>query len=713
MAQTIQLRRSATQGSVPTTAQLSLGEIAINTFDGKVYIKKNDGTEAIVQVNPLSTSDLPEGSNLYYTDARVRSAIADGLSTDYIDLTVQENPAYAEGRVFYSQEYKALSVYNDESDITLQVGQEEWVRCYNNTGSTITNGTPVYVLGSFDESPSIAPADATTLSKAEVIGLATHDIPTGNFGMVTTRGLVSGIDTSSFTAGTKIHLSASGGYQELPPTYPYYPTELGWCVVSDATNGYIYVKVTEHSFENFRVSGNSYLDGNLTVDGNFTVNGTQSVVTQSNLAIDDSFIYLNSGDTIGSANTTFTGSGLDDAYFTGHYEGTTNKTYYVQIDGVGTGTGGVDTFKWSYDNFTTTEATGIDITGADQALGENIHIRFNATVGHTSDDKWSGSAAPLNVDSGWFTNRNTGTSGVGYTHLGIFFDVSDEKFKVVSTYDPEPEGTIDTADASYTNGVLVASQFEGGMNLTGDMTGTGAISIDGDITTNGVVTAESFALGENTTLTWNSTEGTLDLAYGDVTLQVGQEQHMYAKATEAIANGNVVMFAGAQGDHILIKKADSSVEGFLDEWIIGVATQDFANNEFGYITTFGKVRDLNTSSYSEGTLLYLNNSVAGGLTSTKPVAPNHATLIAAVTYSHATQGSIFVRPTFGQHISDLHDVATSSVSNGDRLAYNSSNSRWENVSNDMSNLNNDMWEVTSTVPTDGTGKPVGYVWYIV
>ena len=50
MANTIKLRRSATTGAVPTTTQLALGEVAINTYDGKVFIKKDDGTESIVEV---------------------------------------------------------------------------------------------------------------------------------------------------------------------------------------------------------------------------------------------------------------------------------------------------------------------------------------------------------------------------------------------------------------------------------------------------------------------------------------------------------------------------------------------------------------------------------------------------------------------------------------------------------------------------------------
>lgn len=50
MAQTVKLKRSATPSNVPTTAQLDLGEVAINTYDGKMFIKKDDGTEAVVEV---------------------------------------------------------------------------------------------------------------------------------------------------------------------------------------------------------------------------------------------------------------------------------------------------------------------------------------------------------------------------------------------------------------------------------------------------------------------------------------------------------------------------------------------------------------------------------------------------------------------------------------------------------------------------------------
>jgi hypothetical protein len=62
MAQTIKLRRSATQGGTPTVSQLSLGEVAINTYDGKMYIKKDSGTASIVEIGggnlPLTGGSL-------------------------------------------------------------------------------------------------------------------------------------------------------------------------------------------------------------------------------------------------------------------------------------------------------------------------------------------------------------------------------------------------------------------------------------------------------------------------------------------------------------------------------------------------------------------------------------------------------------------------------------------------------------------------------
>lgn len=56
MAMTIKMMQSAVGGKVPTTAQLPLGVLAINTTDGKLFLKKNvSGTESVVDVTDRPT----------------------------------------------------------------------------------------------------------------------------------------------------------------------------------------------------------------------------------------------------------------------------------------------------------------------------------------------------------------------------------------------------------------------------------------------------------------------------------------------------------------------------------------------------------------------------------------------------------------------------------------------------------------------------------
>ncbi len=50
MAQTIKLKRSAVAAKEPGTGDLALGELAINTYDGKMYFKKDSGTASIVRL---------------------------------------------------------------------------------------------------------------------------------------------------------------------------------------------------------------------------------------------------------------------------------------------------------------------------------------------------------------------------------------------------------------------------------------------------------------------------------------------------------------------------------------------------------------------------------------------------------------------------------------------------------------------------------------
>ena len=62
MANTIKVKRSAVPGKAPTTGDLQLGELAINTYDGKLYIKKDDGTASIILIGAGNGVPGPAGS---------------------------------------------------------------------------------------------------------------------------------------------------------------------------------------------------------------------------------------------------------------------------------------------------------------------------------------------------------------------------------------------------------------------------------------------------------------------------------------------------------------------------------------------------------------------------------------------------------------------------------------------------------------------------
>lgn len=117
---------------------------------------------------------------------------------------------------------------------------------------------------------------------------------------------------------------------------------------------------------------------------------------------------------------------------------------------------------------------------------------------------------------------------------------------------------------------------------------------------------------------WDSVEGTLNTnMYNGATLNHGQELYFYGKASSAISNGDLCQFDGVQGDHIKFKKAVAADIIAMPHYLLGIATQNIANNDFGYVTSFGKVHDVFTTGWSLGDILYFDPTT-GQLTNVMP-----------------------------------------------------------------------------------------------
>lgn len=155
------------------------------------------------------------------------------------------------------------------------------------------------------------------------------------------------------------------------------------------------------------------------------------------------------------------------------------------------------------------------------------------------------------------------------------------------------------------------------------------------------------------TLCWDPTDRTINIEHpGDLTQRVGQE--VYVKVRNLTANtivkGTALRFSGAQNNG----SARLLVEPFLANgeypslYVLGVAAQDIDSGADGFAASWGKVRDIDTSAFNVGDVLFVSANTAGEFTNVKPTAPDNVIPIAAVLKKDSQTGEIFVRPTVEQ-----------------------------------------------------------------
>lgn len=134
---------------------------------------------------------------------------------------------------------------------------------------------------------------------------------------------------------------------------------------------------------------------------------------------------------------------------------------------------------------------------------------------------------------------------------------------------------------------------------------------------------------------WNTAEGVPEVmtSTDGVTLQLGHEEYIEARNTSGatILNGRPVRVTGASGTRPTIGLDNGQGT------IVGVMTHDISNNANGKVTSFGLVRDINTSAFADGAEVYASST--GTLTTTLT-----SSRVGFVLLAHATNGVLFVSP---------------------------------------------------------------------
>lgn len=203
-----------------------------------------DGIFVDVNLGPL-VLDYWEDINIkvwYSQTVDVSGELVSTLYTDFIDFNVDYADGAEEGRLQWNIDDGTLEVGMPGGQVTLQLGQEMLIRCRNETGDLIPNGSVVYVDDFSGNKPLIDLADSTDPLKLSVIGMTTEDIAHNDNGYVNSAGFVRGVDTDGMSIGLPVFLDEDtpGGYTQTRPTAPNYIWIMGIVIKVHASEGVIY-----------------------------------------------------------------------------------------------------------------------------------------------------------------------------------------------------------------------------------------------------------------------------------------------------------------------------------------------------------------------------------------------------------------------------------------------------------------------------------------
>jgi hypothetical protein len=211
------------------------------------------------------------------------------------------------------------------------------------------------------------------------------------------------------------------------------------------------------------------------------------------------------------------------------------------------------------------------------------------------------------------------------------------------------------------------------------ITGTGNIDISGNVISD--IVQLRGGVGTQGEMSWSADEETVQLIMDGTTLYMGQDTFVHVRNNTAsiITKGTAVYATGTLGASGRITVAPMIANGTIPgRLFIGLAAENIAISEDGQVITFGKIRNINTTAYNDGDVLWISPTVAGQLTATEPVAPNLKIATAFVVHD-ANNGTLMVRAEQGTDLHSDRRVQVSGLTNNDVLTWNGTNNRWQNV----------------------------------
>lgn len=496
-----------------------------------------------------------------------------------------------------------------------------------------------------------------------VANLNTQTLTAGTYGdasnvaevTVNDKGIVTGIQNvaisypvNSITAGTDISLTGTAPDYTINNTAPDQIVSItsgtGISVTGTYPNFTVDSTITQYTDADARLA--------LSAGTGISYDNTTGVITNSE---PDQIVGLTGGTDI-SITGTYPNFTID---YTGTNTGVTSIIAGTGIS-VDAATGAVTVTNTDPDQVVSlTAGTGISVTGT----YPNFTIDSTITQYTDADARLSlsaGTGISYDNTTGVITNSDPDqiVSLTGGTDIGV-----------TGTY---PNFTIDYTGTAGTGTVTSVGITSTAAALT--ITNS-PITTNGDIGVNFAGLGTEYVAGDGSLKTFPTT---IDQALNLVT-------EVYNETGSTLTKGTVVYINGGHGNLPTVTKAQANNDANSAQ-TYGVVQSDISDQDNGYVVVAGRLLDLDTFAYPEGTQLYLSPTTAGAWTSTKPSAPNHLVYVGIVVRSHNTQGVVEIKIQNGYELHELHDVSITSVAPSDILRYNSSTKLWENVAGTTSSI---------------------------
>jgi hypothetical protein len=413
---------------------------SVNSFNGRtgaVVLTSADVTGALGYTPPTNLNGL--------TDVTI-SAPANAQVLTYNSTTSQwenQTPSGGGGGGDMNK-----STYDVDNDGVVDSAETTQIIVRNSTGSTLTKGTVVYLSGATGNRPNAVRSQADTeATSSKTIGIVVANIANNADGYVAVNGTLHNLDTSAFTAGDSVWLSATtaGAYTSTIPVEPNHTVFIGYIARSHPTQGRLVIAI-QNGYELNELHGvliSSEANNDLLVYESSTTlwkNKTFSAIFGGTPLVSVPTL----------AQVTTAGNTTTNAITVGGLTVATNLIYTDTVNGrVGIGTSTPSVLIHALAN------------------NQNILARFEATGTGEGNIEMSGLAPQI---------RATTTNGASGFRISIFGSTTGDIFRIqdsaTTLINVKKTGNVlinTTTDAGYkldVNGTIRSSSVISGLQVT-------------------------------------------------------------------------------------------------------------------------------------------------------------------------------------------------------------------------------------------------------